>query len=98
MFDTFNPAFSPTTGIQISDQISWSHGRHTIRAGYEYEENQWNIVYQGFERGWLLFGTFNDFLVGGPGNELSLHLLRRRARAGRGSRLSAARPERLRSG
>ena len=71
MFDTFNPAFSPTTGIQISDQISWSHGRHTIRAGFEYEENQWNIVYQGFERGWLLFGTFNDFLVGGPGNELA---------------------------
>jgi hypothetical protein len=71
MFDTFNPAFSPTTGIQISDQISWSHGKHTIRAGYEYEENQWNIVYQGFERGWLLFGTFNDFLVGGPGNELA---------------------------
>ncbi len=68
MFDTFNPAFSPTTGIQVSDQISWSHGKHTIRAGYEYEENQWNIVYQGFERGWLLMGTFNDFLVGGPGN------------------------------
>ena len=71
MFNTFNPAFSPTTGIQFSDQISWSHGKHTIRAGYEYEENQWNIVYQGFERGWLLMGTFNDFLVGGPGNELS---------------------------
>jgi Carboxypeptidase regulatory-like domain len=71
MFNTFNPAFSPTTGIQISDQISWSRGKHTIRAGYEYEENQWNIVYQGFERGWLLMGTFNDFLVGGPGNELS---------------------------
>ena len=35
---------------------------------YEFEENQWNIVYQGFERGWLLMGTFNDFLVGGPGN------------------------------
>jgi hypothetical protein len=79
MFDTFNPAFSPPPGMEISDQISWSHGKHTIRAGYEYEENQWNIVYQGFERGWLLFGTFNDFLVGGPGNELSLHLLRRRA-------------------
>lgn len=68
MFNTFNPAFSPTTGMQISDQVSWSHGKHTIRAGYEYEENQWNIVYQGFERGWLLMGTFNDFLVGGPGN------------------------------
>jgi hypothetical protein len=68
MFNTFNPAFSPTTGMQVSDQISWSHGKHTVRAGYEYEENQWNIVYQGFERGWLLLGTFNDFLVGGPGN------------------------------
>ena len=71
MFDTFNPAFSPTTQMQISDQISWSHGKHTIRAGFEYEDDQWNIVYQGFERGWLLFDTFNDFLVGGPGNILS---------------------------
>jgi hypothetical protein len=71
MFDTFNPAFSPTTQMQISDQISWSHGKHTIRAGFEYEDNQWNIVYQGFERGWLWFGTFNDFLVGGPGNIFS---------------------------
>lgn len=68
MFDTFTPAFSPTTQMQGSDQISWSHGKHTIRAGFEYEENQWNIVYQGFERGWLWFGTFNDFLVGQPGS------------------------------
>jgi hypothetical protein len=71
MFNTFNPAFSPTTAMQVSDQISWSHGKHTIRTGFEYEDNQWNIVYQGFERGWLLFDTFNDFLVGGPGNILS---------------------------
>ncbi len=71
MFNTFNPAFSPTTQMQVSDQVSWSHGKHTIRAGFEYEKDQWNIVYQGFERGWLLFDTFNDFLVGGPGNILS---------------------------
>jgi hypothetical protein len=68
LFNTFNPSFSPTTQMEVADQISWSHGKHTIRAGFEYEKDQWNIVYQGFERGWLWFGTFNDFLVGQPGN------------------------------
>ena len=68
LFNSFNPSFSPTTQMEVSDQISWSHGRHTIRAGFEFEKDQWNIVYQGFERGWLWFGTFNDFLVGQPGS------------------------------
>jgi len=68
LFNSFNPAFSPTTQMEVSDQISWSHGKHTIRAGFEFEKDQWNIVYQGFERGWLWFGTFNDFLVGQPGS------------------------------
>jgi hypothetical protein len=62
-----NPSFSPTTQMQVADQISWSHGKHTIRAGYEYEETQWNIVFAGLERGFLFFGSFGDWLIGRGG-------------------------------
>jgi hypothetical protein len=71
IFAGFIPSFSPTTQMQVADQVSWSHGRHTIRAGFEFEKAQWNIVDQGLERGFLLFGTFNDFLVGQPGSILA---------------------------
>ncbi|HTR35324.1 MAG TPA: carboxypeptidase-like regulatory domain-containing protein [Bryobacteraceae bacterium] len=65
-----SPSYSPTSQIQIGDQISWTHGRHTIRAGFEYEETQWNIVFAGLERGFLIFLDFNSLLVGGPSNIL----------------------------
>ena len=50
LFGGLNPSFSPTTQMQIADQVSWNHGRHTFRAGFEYEETQWNIVFAGLER------------------------------------------------
>jgi hypothetical protein len=67
---TLAPSFSPTTQMQVADQISWSHGKHTIRAGYEYEETQWNIVFGGLERGLAFVGSFDDFLEGSNGNIL----------------------------
>ena len=70
MLGVFGPTFSPTNQTEISDQLSWSHGRHTIRAGYEYQDTRWPITWSGV-RGLLLTGTFNDLLVGGAGNLLS---------------------------
>ncbi|HTA44321.1 MAG TPA: carboxypeptidase-like regulatory domain-containing protein [Bryobacteraceae bacterium] len=70
MLGVFGPTFSPTNQTEISDQISWSHGKHTIRAGYEYQDTRWPITWSGV-RGLLLTGTFNDLLVGGAGNLLS---------------------------
>ena len=55
---------------EVSDQISWSHGKHTIRAGYEFQDTRWPIIWSGV-RGLLLTGTLNDLLVGGAGNLLS---------------------------
>jgi hypothetical protein len=66
----FGPAFSPTNQIQVADQVSWTHGRHTIRAGFEFEDVRWPITWSGV-RGLLLMGTFNDLLVGGPNNILT---------------------------
>jgi hypothetical protein len=70
LFGGLNPSFSPTTQMQVADQISWSHGRHTIRAGFEYEETQWNIVFAGLERGFLIMGGVPDLLLGSYGNIL----------------------------
>lgn len=55
---------------QYSDQISWSHGKHTIRAGFEFERVQYNLAYPGLNRGQLIVGSFNDLLVGQLGNIL----------------------------
>ncbi len=63
------PQFSPTNQIQWQDQISWSHGRHTIRAGFEMEKTQWNLDFAGLERGWLFIGSFTNLLAANnPGN------------------------------
>ncbi|HTR35525.1 MAG TPA: TonB-dependent receptor [Bryobacteraceae bacterium] len=63
------PVLSPTNQFQYADQISWSHGRHTIRAGFEIEKAQWNIDFAGLERGWLFIGSFTNLLAANnPGN------------------------------
>jgi hypothetical protein len=66
----FGPSFSPTNQIQVADQISWTRHKHTLRAGYEFEDVRWPITWSGV-RGLLLMGTFNDLLVGGPNNILT---------------------------
>jgi hypothetical protein len=70
LFGTLDPSFSPTSQFQYADQISWSHGKHTTRAGFEFEKTQWNLVFAGLARGWLLMGSFSDFLNGQGGNIL----------------------------
>jgi hypothetical protein len=70
MLGVFGPTFSVTNQTEFSDQVSWTHGKHTIRAGYEFQANDWPIIWSGV-RGLLLTGTFNDLLVGGPGNILT---------------------------
>ena len=67
MFNSFRPAQSVGANYQYADQIAWAKGNHTIRAGFEYERVRY-FSRPGAYRGYLMFGTFNDFLVGGPGN------------------------------
>ena len=61
------PFVGPANQIQDGDQISWSHGKHTIRAGFEYEWLQWNLSFASLLRGFLFSPGFNDFLIGRPG-------------------------------
>ena len=67
MFNSFRPAQSLGGTYQYADQIAWSKGSHTVRAGFEYERVHY-FSRPGAYRGWLWFLSFNDFLVGGPGN------------------------------
>lgn len=60
IFDNFTlfggllPFKGPTNQIQLADEISWQHGRHSIRAGYEYEWTNWPLDDQGLQQGLLL--------------------------------------------
>jgi len=67
MFNSFRPAQSLGANYQYSDQIAWARGGHTVRAGFEYERVHY-FSRPGAYRGWFFFLSFNDFLVGGPGN------------------------------
>ncbi len=62
-----NGTYSVTNQVQLADQVSISKGRHTMRAGFEWERNDWPIVWSG-TRGNFYVGSFNDLLVGGPQN------------------------------
>jgi hypothetical protein len=53
--------------FQMADQISWTKGKHTVRAGFEYERVNWAWIYKGLSRGIMGFNTFQDFLMGLPG-------------------------------
>jgi len=54
LFGGLLPFEGPTNQLQLADQISWSHGKHSIRAGYEYEFTNWPLSDQGLQQGLLL--------------------------------------------
>ncbi len=56
-----------TSQWEAADQLSWSHGRHTIRVGGEIERDRWNWSFPGIAIGALTFNSFSDFLLGLPG-------------------------------
>jgi hypothetical protein len=55
------------TSWEFADQVSWQHGKQTIRAGLEYERDRENWQYPGLAIGTLTFQTVQDFLLGLPG-------------------------------
>jgi hypothetical protein len=46
------------------DQISWSKGKHSIRAGYDQQWIDTHFANESYSRGTLIFQTFPDFLLG----------------------------------
>jgi hypothetical protein len=62
-----NESTKETTAWEAADQLSWSHGKHTIRAGFEFERDRTNWNFAGLATGFLTFQSFQDFLLGLPG-------------------------------
>jgi len=55
------------TQWQVADQVSWTHGKNTIRFGAEIDRNTWDWSFPSISQGNLTFKTFPDFLLGLPG-------------------------------
>jgi len=62
-----NPSFAPSNQTQWADQVSWTKGAHTFRAGFEYENVRYPLVFGGLGRGNLVINSFPDFLIGRAG-------------------------------
>jgi len=63
--------FSATRSIQTSfltgDQISWNHGKQSIRAGVNTQRIQWNWAQPNRERGWIMAGNIADLMTASSG-------------------------------
>jgi carboxypeptidase family protein len=59
--------YKHTSSWEVGDQISWSHGKHTIRAGGEFERDRINWNLAGVNIINLTFNSFQDFLIGRAG-------------------------------
>jgi hypothetical protein len=49
--------------FELADQVSWAHGKHSVRAGFEVERVQADSSSPS-PVGTYTFGSFNDFLIG----------------------------------
>ena len=59
--------YMPENQEQFADQISWTHGKHSIRTGFEAGLVQVDSSRAGNSFGTLTFGSFPDFLIGRAG-------------------------------
>ncbi len=55
---------APQQTYEYSDQLSWTNGKHTIRAGADVQRVDYNIDVTGIGRGGVTFNTFSDLLLG----------------------------------
>lgn len=54
---------APTTYL-VGDHLSWNHGVHTVRLGFEAEDVRFVESVAAVARGEITFASFNDFLLG----------------------------------
>ncbi len=57
-------SFSTVNTYEAADQVAFTRGRHTLRAGFDYERQQFNFNDPNVLRGSITFQTFPDFLLG----------------------------------
>ncbi len=59
----FDQAAASNT-FHFADTLAYTHGSHTFRGGFEYRRYQINLFNNFASRGFLQFGSFQDFLLG----------------------------------
>ncbi len=60
----FNDVRVTENQFEYADQISWTHGKHSVRGGFEAERVQADIFVPGLAIGQPTFATVADFLIG----------------------------------
>lgn len=61
---TNNDQASVANTFNFADSVAYTHGRHTLRGGFEYRRYQINLFNNFASRGFLFFNTFHDLLTG----------------------------------
>jgi Carboxypeptidase regulatory-like domain len=56
--------------FQAGDQVSWNHGIHNVRAGFDLEKDQYNNTTPASGRGEVLFDNVADFLTASSGTSI----------------------------
>ena len=57
----FGGAHIVTNQYQAADQVSWTHGKHTLRGGFEYNYNKRFYDFNALQIGGISINTFQDF-------------------------------------
>ncbi len=66
--------FTAPTAWAANDQISWTHGKHNLRAGFGWEKDIADSADQEVTRGDMAFLSFEDFLLGASAVQLGNNL------------------------
>jgi len=61
---TNNDQASVSNTFHFADTVALTHGKHTLRAGFEFRRYQINLFNNFASRGFLFFNTFRDLLQG----------------------------------
>jgi outer membrane receptor protein involved in Fe transport len=64
--DNGDPRQRVDTNWHYIDNVSWNHGKHDIKFGYEYRRTSISQQFNRGFRGTLSFDTFDDFIAGIP--------------------------------
>ena len=64
--DNGDPRQRVDTNWHYIDNISWKHGKHDIKFGYEFRRTSISQIFNRGFRGTLSFGTLQEFLAGTP--------------------------------
>ena len=64
---TFQYVDQATNTYQLSDQLSWLKGKHSLRFGFEGSYIRWSFIFPGLSTGSLQMLSGADFLLGLPG-------------------------------